>query len=108
VAKVRHPLHSISASGSVGGVVTFRNTKAGAVVTAKPKSYKAETPAQLVQQARMKAASATWKTLNAADRKSWQTVGKKYGRSAWFSFFAEYQFQNVTAPGAPLIPEVNL
>jgi hypothetical protein len=108
VAKVTNPLHSLSASGSIGGVVTFRNTNNGAVVTNTPRPYAATTPAQLIQQGRMKAARTAWGALNAADLRNWRKVGKKYGRSAWASFFTEYQFQNVTAPGAPLIPEVNL
>ena len=108
MAKVTHPLHSLSASGSIGGVVTFRNTKAGAVATGTPQPYPQTAPAQLIQQARMKTARLAWHQLNAADLRNWKKVGSKYGRSAWVSFFAEYQYQNVAAPGAPLIPEVNL
>lgn len=108
MAKVKHPLHSISASGSIGGALSFQQHRTRSVVTSKPRSYAANTAAQLENQQRMRDAKIAYDALNAQEKIWWNDLAIKYGRSAWACFFAEYQYQQVEAPGAPLIPEVNL
>ena len=108
MAIVKQPLHSLSASGSIGGAVSFRATAGGAVCTMKAKKYPQQSTAQLTNQARMQAARVAFRGLATADRNLWQLLATKYRRSAFACFFAEYQYQVVQAPNVPLIPEANL
>ena len=108
MAKIKHPLHSISASGTIGGAISFRATARGAVAANTPQPYAQKSSAQLANQQRMSEARAAFKTLSTADRGHWQTLASKYRRSAWACFFAEYQYQFTQTPNMPLIPEANL
>jgi len=108
LAKVFGPLHSISASGTVGHAVSFRATTAGAVVTSKARSYQQNSSAQLANQQRMLDARDAFRTLDSTDLTDWRAVGLARRCSAWAAFFAEYQYQYVQAPGLPLIPEPTL
>lgn len=108
MAKVENPLHSLSVSGSIGGTLTFKATANGSVVTKKALSYPQITPNQLANQQVMINALAAFKTLNVKNRGYWQDLAAKYHRSAWTCFFSEYQYQVITPPDMPLIPEPNL
>ena len=105
MAKIKNPLQSLAASGSIKGGITFRQTSRGSVVTATPKPYQQTSPAQLTNQQRMRDARTTFMALSSTDAADWQLLANKYRRSSWVCFFAEYQYQNIETPNAPLIPE---
>jgi len=105
VAKVRNPLHSISASGSIGESLSFRATRGGSVAAHKPKPYPQSSPNMIANQQRMVAARAAFIALSPTDLQHWQATADARGRPVWLEFFFEYQIQFITAPGAPLIPQ---
>lgn len=108
MAKITHPLHSLSASGTIGRAVSFRATKSGSVATAKPKTYAQTSAAQLLQQQMMRDARAAFLTLTTADKNKWHAVAVVRRSNTWATFFAEYCYQNIIAPAMPLIPEAVL
>ena len=108
MARVVNPLFSLSASGSIGKMITFKQTPGGAVVTRKAEPYKQQSENQLLNQQTMHSALAAFKTLSTTDLARWRAVAVKKGISAWAEFFFEYHVQSVVHPGMPLIPAANL
>jgi len=108
MAKILNPLQSLAASGSIAGGLTFRQTKRGSVATTTPKPYLQTSPAQLANQQIMLDARAAFLTLSVTDAGLWQSLALTRKRSAWSCFFAEYHYQNIQTPNAPLIPETIL
>jgi len=105
MAKIINPLHSLSASGTVGKIASFRATIGGAVCTRKARKYKTTTPLQEENKQRMRDARKAFLHLSTTDRIFWQQRATALKGAVWPIFFAEYQFQNVIAPAFPLIPE---
>ena len=105
MTKIKGPLHSLAASGSVAGLFSFRQTAGGSVLTKKPAPYPQTSPNQLANQQRMTDARTSFLALSSTDLALWQVVAVARKRSAWASYFAEYQYQFIQTPNAPLIPE---
>jgi hypothetical protein len=108
MAKVSCPLHSISASGSIGRVLSFRACQNGSVATRKALPYAQISTIEKLNQQRMKDAQAAFKLLSPADLQRWQTLVAGTGKSAWVYFFKMYQTQNIDPPNTPLIPEITI
>lgn len=108
MAKIIHPLHSLSASGTIGRTLSFRATRGGSVATSKAKSYPQTSDAQIAQQELMIAARAAFLTLGPEDLNLWRAVAVARRSNTWTAFFAEYNYQNVVEPDLPLIPEAML
>jgi hypothetical protein len=108
MAKITSPCHSLSASGSLAGVITFRQTKGGSVATVTPHPYPQTSQAQLTNQQVMRDARAAFLSISATDAGHWHTLALTRKRSAWSCFFSEYHYQHIQPPNAPLIPEAIL
>jgi len=108
MAKIFAPLHSVSASGSIGGVLTFRASRQGSVATKKAQSYRQVSQNELLNQGRMIDAKASYLLLSEVDRARWAALAAPYGFSGWVYFFKMYQTQNIDPPNAPLIPEITI
>lgn len=108
MAKIHGPLMSLSVSGTVGKIASFRATKGGSVCAMKPNSYAQNTLTMLSNQQRMRDARTAFSTLSAQDLGYWQLVATARRNNVWPTFFAEYNYQMVVAPDLPLIPGVNL
>jgi hypothetical protein len=108
VPKVKSPLYSLSASGSIAAILTFKPVGGNSIVTKKILRKHYETDAQRKNRQRMRDAVASFNSLSSSDRELWDALGSKYKISGWFQFFKEYQDQNTQAPNAPEIPEYTL
>lgn len=108
MAKVQAPFMSISASGSIAGLLTARANTYGKIITKKPHPASPPSTAQLTERQRMRDARTGFKTLSSAERTLWQAVATARKRTRWVAFFAEWQFQNIAAGHMPLIPEPTL
>ena len=108
MAKITGPLMSLSASGTVGKIAAFRATKGGSVCAMKPDRYAQNTQAMLVNQQRMKDARASFSNLSTEDLGYWKLAAEYKNMEVWPFFFAEYNFQYVQAPDAPLIPSPDM
>lgn len=105
MARVKSPLFSLSATGSIGKVAAFRTTRYGSVCAFSPSSYAQNTPNMLANQQAMIDAAIAYKSLSNADLSEWQARAIAIHQDVWPCFFAEYRLQAVTAPNSPLIPE---
>lgn len=104
MARIKGPLMSITASGSLAGTLVFRQTARGAQAQAMPTSQPPATPAQAACRADFKAAADAWRTLDAETRADWQTVAAVRHRSARQFFLAEWRVQHSTPENLPRIP----
>lgn len=102
--KVTGPLFSINASGSVAGLLTFKNTAHGFVAQRTPHGHDSATTWQLIERQSMRDAAAAWKTLDPALKTIWGANALPSIRSAWMSFFLEWKAQQITPGNLPLIP----
>ena len=105
MAKIKNPIYSLSASGSIGGILSFRSTAGGSVCTKKPGSYAQQTTGQLANQQQMIDARKSFKLLTQKQLQQWQARANAVKLKIWPEYFREYQNQMVTYPNQPLIPE---
>lgn len=108
MARIKNPLFSLSASGSIGKVVAFRATRFGSVCAFSPSSYSQNTENMLINQQAMINARSAFNTLSVVDLASWASRANAINKDVWPCFFSEYRLQRVTAPNMPLIPEAHL
>lgn len=108
MAKVKGPLMSLSASGSLAGLVSYRMSKDGPQGLKKPQRMRKQNQLQDENRQRMIDARASFKTLSVDELASWQNVANWLGGSPWQHFFAEYQRQQTEAGQKPLIPSPEL
>lgn len=104
MAKVQGPLMSISASGSVGKILTFRACRRGSVVQLLSAPTGAPSAAQQSERARMQDARAAYRALTAPERIEWQTLAIARALPAWPLYWQEWQFQHSAAGRPPRIP----
>lgn len=102
--KVTGPLLSLSASGSVGKVLTFRATAHGFIVQRTPQNIVSHTTWQQIERQTMRDAAAAWAALDANDKTIWNSNSLPTIRSGWMSFFMEWKAQRVSPGEYPLIP----
>jgi hypothetical protein len=108
MAKVRSPLFSLAASGSIGGLISFRSNKERATARLKPRSQPQQSEGALLNQQRMKNAAAAFSSLTQAQQIEWSALGISRGKPSWQIFFEQYQAQYITPPSLPEIPEITL
>ena len=105
MARVRAPFLSISASGSIAGLITCRANTYGAIITKKPHPKSPPSAAQAAERQHMRDARTGYATLSTADQALWQAVAQARHVTRWVAFFAEWRYQNISPGNMPLIPE---
>jgi hypothetical protein len=108
MAKVSNPFFSLAASGTVGGLLCARMGKDGAQVMRPPRNFAPPSPEQLAQRQKMIDARAAYLQMDNQARADWDSVAMARGMPTWNAYFAEWQYQQVTAGDQPLIPEPTL
>lgn len=104
MARITGPLFSLAAAGTVGKTLQFRRSAEVQLVQLHPYQPPSASDLQVICRDRMRAARAAWLALSDGDRTLWHYIAHKRRLTDWVCFFAEYQYQNIQAPGAPLIP----
>jgi hypothetical protein len=104
MARVRGPLFSINASGTIGRRLTYRVTPHGVIVSTPPVPGTPATVDQLAERQSMRDAAAAWASLSANDRQIWDTPDFITTRHGFMSFFLEWKTQRIQPGGVPLIP----
>lgn len=104
MAKIKSPLCSVSASGSIAGRITYRATRAGAVAQSPAIPTGAATDAQAYQRQRMRDARAAWNALDAALLAEWEALGAARDLNPWPIFFQEYLVQDCSGVRLPIVP----
>jgi hypothetical protein len=105
MAKIKQPLFSFSATGQIGGVISYRSTGGPHTAKFKPQPYPQQTVRMLANQQKMKDARAAFAALDGDTLARWRLTANQYSKDVWVYFFTQYQYQMIEAPGAPLIPE---
>lgn len=104
MAKVTGPLFSLSASGSVAGKLTIRNTRHGFTAVHKTTPHDPATQFQLIERQTMRDAAAAWNTLDPEIKLIWNSSAIPTIKSGWMDFFQEWKTQRIAAGSLPLIP----
>lgn len=104
MAKVTAPLMSVSASGTVAKLITFRQTGAGSICQLPPIPRKPPSQPQQAERARFAAALHAWRDLDQQTRDIWSARGIVFARQPVVLFASEYLLQNCQPPRLPLVP----
>jgi len=110
MAKVKGPLLSQVASGTIMDKISFRTTKRGSIVTPYhyPGKRNPSAPSfiQVERRDAFSAAVATWNALSAADKEQYNAAGSAVNLTGWNLYLRE-QLNNIGASGQPL-PGINV
>lgn len=87
--KLKGPLFSLAASGSVGKTLTYVDAAGGAVVRKYATPSQPHVPAQTFQRATMAALVAWWQGLDQVNRDAWDDVKGKANSSGFNKFLSE-------------------
>jgi len=75
MAKVTGPLHSLSASGSIGSTITMLRSMSRNIAKKKSAPRGQPTATQLARREKYRARAAGWSLLSPADQDDWRTIG---------------------------------
>jgi len=106
MAKVKGPLMSLDASGSIAGSITFSKWKGVKTARIKSTPSNPDTAGQQAQRTTFSLAVASWKAQDAADQLTWTNRAKALGlnMSGFNLYVREYIAQGVTDPDVPTLP----
>lgn len=91
MAKLKSPLLSFSASGSLAGALTFLNIRGASYVKSKQGPIGGTSPAQILQRAKFKAASVHSHLLTDEQKLYWHNVNEFSGACPWLvNFMSAY------------------
>lgn len=99
MAKVLAPLISLSASGSVGGVLTYGRRKGVDVVRKRPQEPRMRTVGQAEQRDKVAAAVAAWQSLTTEQKNVWRSKAKGMGQTGYSMFVSDYLLTDVSGFG---------
>lgn len=97
MTRLKAPLLSLEAHGTIGDTITFRRRGGITIAERKPIPTDPETTAQLTQRGAFKDAVAAWHALTEEEQAEYRALGKKVGLTGYQYFVQEY----LTAPPAP-------
>ena len=100
MAKITNPLHSLTASGSVAALITYRHTAARAIAHRLPAASKSATAAQLARRALYAAGCAAWQALTPEEKAAWAATGEVVNLSGFSLYIKTYL---LTPPAAGTI-----
>jgi hypothetical protein len=106
MAKVKGPLMSLSATGTIAGSVTFSNWKGIPTARIKSAPTNPNTAGQQAQRTTFSNAVASWKAQDAGDQETWTNRAKALGlKMSGFNLYTrEYIKQGVVDPAVPDLP----
>jgi len=77
MAKVKTPLLSFSARGTIGGSLTFQRTLQGVKVYPYKKPTDRRSPSQLLRRSYFQTAITWWHTLTSSEQAEWTAYGNE-------------------------------
>ncbi len=104
MAKIRGPLFSVAAAGSIGKKLTFRATRRGAVAQRHSAPTGAPTALQAEAHQLFRTAAQRWQALTQEELDHWLTAAMQHGISARHLFTREYCIQRPPEGEPVLIP----
>jgi hypothetical protein len=102
--RVRGPLFSLEASGTLGKSLTF--VQHGEKSTVRRAQLKAPPPSvwQSQQRARVKNIKLAYRTLTPIQKNQWRIAGAPLKINGWCMFWRAYTLQNIAPPNLPTPP----
>jgi hypothetical protein len=104
MAKVRGPLFSFDASGTVAGLLTFNPTRTTPTARRAPRSSAPPSAAQIVMRQRCRDAAASWHALTAPERAAWTALIASRSHTPFGKYLLEWNAQRATLAQPPLLP----
>ena len=106
MAKVKGPLLSLQASGTIADAITFSKWKGVATARAKSTPTNPNTTAQQTQRTAFSNAVASWQAQDAATHTTWNQRATALGlaMSGFNLYVREYIAQGVVDPAVPDLP----
>lgn len=104
MAKLQGPLFSVSASGTVASLLTYRATQHGPIAQLSPVPRTAASFAQRSERDRCAAYAALWRTMTVDQKAPWLALAVARRRAPWICFHNEATVQQITPPALPLVP----
>jgi hypothetical protein len=106
MAKVKGPLMSLGASGTIGGAMTFSSWKGIPTARIKGEPTNPNTAGQQAQRTTFTNAVASWKAQDAALHTDWNNRATALGlKMSGFNLYTrEYIKQGVVDPATPTLP----
>ena len=102
--KVRGPLFSLTASGTLSGLLVYENRAGSQRVRRRPQYQAPATPIQTIYQNKVAALSQSWRTWDNTNRQAWKTRAITFKLSGYGLYWREWYAQNITAPARPILP----
>lgn len=103
--KVRAPLFSATASGTLAKTLTFLQHANRTIVRFWTRPTDPKTPHQQAERDRLVAIAQAWNALSPADRAIWKTAGMPRNLSGWSLWWQQYAIQGIDPPATPEIPQ---
>ena len=104
MAKLKGPLMSISATGTVGGIITYTAGKKSNTAKAKKKRKDRPTKAQIDTRRAWQYGWAFWNSMTPAERLDWTTYAALRGLGGHAMFLRHWMLQNSTPTNPPEFP----
>jgi hypothetical protein len=100
MAKIIGPLHSQTAAGSIGNLLTFQSHHGAQIAKAWRAPIYTPTPSQRQRREKWHQGANAWHANSTAERAAWDAIGEKTGLSAWAAFIAAYMLATPQTGGA--------
>ena len=104
MAKVKNPLFSLGASGTVAGLLTVNQSLTAPTARRKPSGYRPPTPAQSFMRDEMRACSQAWATLSSQVQAEWAALVNGRAQTPFGKYWLEWRAQGATLATPPYIP----
>lgn len=104
MAKVRGPLFSFGASGTVARAITFNPTEQQTTARSLPRSTAPPSYAQAYHRQRCRDAAAAWGALDAGQKAAWSALVAARALTPFAKFLLEWNAQQCQAGDTPAVP----
>lgn len=104
MAKIRGPLYSMQATGTIGGLLTLDMHIKKTIARKCPPKRQLKTVATITLQSRMREAASAWRSLPSSEKNQWIALAASRRHTAFSKYFLEWHAQASTPLKPPLIP----
>lgn len=99
--KLRGPLFSLGASGTLGKELTYVTNQTSSVVRMPQRKKINPSTLQTLHRNKIAQIPAAWRTLTTLEKASWAAAAAPFGLSGYSHFWRRYTLQNITPPAMP-------
>ncbi|MEO6639417.1 MAG: hypothetical protein ABIN25_14150 [Ginsengibacter sp.] len=102
--KVTGPIFSLTANGTLGGLITYKNNMRAQIAKANRWAQVTRTTKQSAQRNKFATARAQYDALDSPTKAKWMQLAINQNLQAFNLYLREYCTQAVIAPDAPRLP----